>query len=299
MSEASVQRSRSDARSAEPGFADFVARACGEAADRVAAAKRREPYETLRARAAQTPAPPAFGVALKGGIIAEVKRASPSRGVIATDVDAAAQARAYVAGGAAAVSVLTEPRHFHGAIGDLRAVAATVGVPVLRKDFVVDAYQVVEARAAGAAAILLLVAALDDGQLLDLLHAAAEMGIEALIETHTADEIARARAVIAQVRWERTPVVGINARDLRRLAVDRSRFAELVDAVPDHAVIVAESGVAGPADVQAYIGVGADAVLVGEHLMRAADPQAATRELATAAHAAHAGRTPAAPFDPS
>lgn len=299
MNESSVRRRWSDPRAAEPGSAEFLARACREAVDRVAAARRGEPLEALRARAGQTAAPPAFGAALAGGIIAEVKRASPSRGVIAADRDAAAQARAYAAGGAAAISVLTEPRHFHGHLDDLRAVTATVDIPVLRKDFVVDVYQVVEARAAGAAATLLMVAALSDGHLVDLLQAVAEAGIEALIETHTADEVARAHAAIAQVRWDRPPVVGINARDLRRLSVDRSRFAGLVGGLPDHAVVVAESGVSGPADVEAYLRAGADAVLVGEHLMRARDPEAATRDLVIAARRVQATSQPSTLPDPS
>ena len=301
-------RSRSAARSVEPGSAEFLARACHEAADRVAEARRREPLEDLRARALGTPAPAPFGAALTGGVIAEVKRASPSRGVIAADRDANAQARAYLAGGAAAVSVLTEPRHFLGSLVDLHTVASAVRLPVLRKDFVVDAYQVVEARAAGAAAVLLLVAALDHGPLVDLLHVAREVGVEALIETHDADDIARATAAIAEVTWDRAPVVGVNARDLRRLSVDRARVTDLIDLVPDDAVVVAESGVSGPADVAAYVQAGADAVLVGEHLMRADDPEVATHALATAARAAHRARparavrsardTPAMP-DPS
>jgi indole-3-glycerol phosphate synthase len=263
----------------------FLARACAEAEDRVATAARTEPLGALRARAASVPPPPPFGAALGGGIIAEVKRASPSRGVIAADRDAVAQARAYVDGGAAAISVLTEPVHFLGSLDDLAAVAAAVPAPVLRKDFVVDPYQLYEARAAGAAAALLLVAALDDARLAALLDVAADAGVEPLIEAHDADEVARAADVIAARAGELAAVVGINARDLRRLSVDRSRFADLVGGLPDGVVVVAESGVAAPADVRAYRRAGADAVLVGEHLMRADDPVTATRALVTAARA--------------
>lgn len=265
----------------------FLARVCAEAVERVATSARAEPLAAVRDRAAATAPPPPFGAALDGVIIAEVKRASPSRGVIAAGRDAVAQARAYVDGGAAAISVLTEPVHFHGSLDDLAAVAAAVPVPVLRKDFVVDPYQLYEARAAGAAAALLLVAALEQARLLALVHAAADAGVEALIETHDAGEVARAAEVVAEVGGERPAVVGVNARDLRRLSVDRSRFAALVKGLPDGVVVVAESGVTVPDDVVAYRRAGADAVLVGEHLMVADDPAAATRALADAARGAH------------
>lgn len=263
----------------------FLARVCAEAVERVATAARTEPLGALCDRAAATPPPPSFGAALDGGVIAEVKRASPSRGVIAAGRDAVAQARAYADGGAAAVSVLTEPEHFLGTLDDLAAVAAAVPVPVLRKDFVVDAYQLYEARAAGAAAVLLLVAALEQARLVELVHAAADAGVEVLIEAHDADEVRRAADVAAEVAGH-AAVIGVNARDLRRLSVDRSRFAALVGALPDGVVVVAESGVTGPDDIVAYRRAGADAVLVGEHLMVADDPTAATRALADAARRA-------------
>lgn len=278
----------------------FLTHVCAQAVARVAAARQRESLDELRTRALATPAPPAFGDVLRDGrIIAEVKRASPSRGVIAAGCDAVAQARAYVAGGAAAVSVLTEPEHFHGDLRDLEGVAAAVSwtegsgarfagrnvaVPVLRKDFVVDPYQLYEARAAGAAAALLLVAALEQDRLIALLAAARAAGIEALIETHDVVEAGRAAAALSALpHSDRVPVVGVNVRDMQRLSVDHGVFATVVGALPRHAVVVAESGVNGPADVARYIGDGADAVLVGEYLMRAADPAAATRELAEAA----------------
>ncbi len=268
-------------------MSSFLARVCAEAVERVAAAAAVEPPARLRERALAAPPPPSFGAALAGGIIAEVKRASPSRGVIAADRDAAAQARAYADGGAAAISVLTEPAHFHGSLEDLAAVAGAVHVPLLRKDFVVDPYQLYEARVAGAAAVLLLVAAADDAQLADLAATAVEAGVEVLIETHSAAEVERAAALLAGLPTVPAPVVGVNARDLGRLSVDRRVFAELVDALPDGAVIVAESGVTGPDDVSAYVRAGADAVLVGEHLMVADDPTAATAELVEAARTTH------------
>lgn len=265
------------------GATGFLARVCVEAVERVATSARAEPLPALRRRAAATPEPPPFAAALRGAIIAEVKRASPSRGVIAAGRDAAAQARAYVDGGAAAISVLTEPAHFDGTLDDLLSVAAAVAVPVLRKDFVVDPYQLYEARAAGAAAALLLVAALEHTQLVELTHAASDAGVEVLVEAHDADEVVRAADVVAGVGDHQTVVVGVNARDLRHLSVDRSRFAALVDRLPDGVVVVAESGVTGPDDVAGYRRAGADAVLVGEHLMVAEDPAAATRALVAAA----------------
>jgi indole-3-glycerol phosphate synthase len=264
---------------------EFLAQVCAEAVSRVAAARRREPFDALRVRALNTPPPPELGTALRGGrIIAEIKRASPSRGVIAAGRDAVTQARAYASGGAAAISVLTEPEHFHGELRDLRRVAAATTAPVLRKDFVVDPYQLYEARAAGAAAALLLVAALDQPRLVALIDAACAAGIETLIETHDVAEAERAAAALAALPpGPRAPVVGVNARDMRRLSVDRGVFAAVVGALPPGAIVVAESGVEGPADVERYIADGADAVLVGEHLMRAADAVAATRALVDAA----------------
>lgn len=275
----------------------FLGRVCAAAVERAAAAERTESLAALRDRALATPPPPPFGAALRGGIIAEVKRASPSRGVIAPDRDAVAQARAYAAGGAAAISVLTEPVHFHGDLADVTAVAGTIDLPVLRKDFILTDYQLFEARAAGAAAALLLVAALDDERLAALIGVADEAGVEVLIETHDADEVARVTAVLDGVGGNSAPVVGVNARDLTRLSVDRSRFADLVDGLPDDAIVVAESGVTGPADVVAYVRAGADAVLVGEHLMRAADPAAATRALVNAASRTRPTSTSSDPTD--
>ncbi|MBW3605222.1 MAG: indole-3-glycerol phosphate synthase TrpC [Actinobacteria bacterium] len=261
----------------------FLDRVCAEAIERVAAAERIEPLDALRDRAWATPSPPAFAAALAdGGIIAEVKRASPSRGVIAENRDAAMQARAYVDGGAAAVSVLTEPAHFGGSLDDLAAVAGAVDAPVLRKDFILTGYQLFEARAAGAAAALLLVGALDDARLAELLDTARDAGIDVLIETHDAEEIARASVVLAGVERDHPWVVGVNARDLTRLSVDRNRFAALAGMLPENVVVVAESGVSGPDDVEDYRRVGADAVLVGEHLMVADDPMTATRTLVEA-----------------
>ena len=207
-------------------------------------------------------------------MIAEIKRASPSKGQLAPGLDAAAQAEAYRDGGAAAVSVLTEPERFHGSLDDLATVSA-LGVPTLRKDFVVDPYQIWEARRAGAAAVLLIVAALDDQQLQDLSSTAADAGLDALVEVHDRDELERATAIDAQI-------VGVNARDLRSFEVDRHAFATLRPHLADGVIAVAESGVRGPADVAVASAQGAHAVLVGEALVTSDDPRRAVERLVAA-----------------
>ncbi|MEY3020189.1 MAG: hypothetical protein RLZZ272_1173 [Actinomycetota bacterium] len=247
---------------------------------RVAVARRAEPEGALRTRAAALPAPPSLRRALAGpgvAVIAEVKRASPSRGPLAPGLDAAEAARDYLEGGAAAVSVLTEPDGFDGSLDDLAAVAA-LGAPALRKDFVIDAYQVWEARAAGAAAVLLIVAALDDTALRALVTEADRAGLDALVEVHDLHELERALGVGART-------IGVNARDLRTFEVDPGRFAAIAAARPEGTLLVAESGVHGPDDVERLGGLGADAVLVGESVVTAADRRAAVAALVAAGHA--------------
>jgi indole-3-glycerol phosphate synthase len=247
------------------------------AARRVDEARRLVPLDELRARAAEAPAPPSFEDALAAPgvqVIAEIKRASPSRGDLRPDLDAPAQARAYVDGGAAAVSVLTEPERFKGSLADLADVAA-LRVPTLRKDFVLDAYQVWEARAAGAAAVLLIVAALDEPTLAALHDEAGEAGLDVLVEVHDGADVAVARRIGARI-------VGVNARDLRTFELDRDGFARLRPELPDEALAVAESGVRGPDDVRRAAAEGADAVLVGESLVRSEDPAAAVAALVDA-----------------
>jgi indole-3-glycerol phosphate synthase len=204
-------------------------------------------------------------------VIAEVKRRSPSRGDLAEIADPAALAAAYQRGGAAAVSVLTEERRFGGSLDDLYAVRAAVDVPVLRKDFVVDPYQLLEARAAGADLVLLIVSALDDDRLERLHDLAQELGLTPLVEVHDEPEAERALAVDAAL-------VGVNARDLRTLEVDPATFGKVAPLLTD-AVRVAESGVAGPDDVRRLVAEGADVVLVGEALVRDGDPEAAVRSM--------------------
>jgi len=202
------------------------------------------------------------------GIIAEIKRASPSAGALGTIASPAELATRYAAGGAAAISVLTEQRRFNGSLEDFDAVRARVDVPLLRKDFTVDEYQIYEARAHGADLVLLIVAALDDVQLRDYLALTHELGMHALVETHTVEEIQRAAAIEA-------PIVGINVRNLKTLAVDTAHYGTLADELPDKAVRIAESGVQSASDVAMYASQGADAVLVGEALVRHGEPSQA------------------------
>jgi indole-3-glycerol phosphate synthase len=205
-------------------------------------------------------------------LIAEIKRASPSAGAIADDANASVTARGYEAGGAAAVSVLTEPRHFHGSLADLQAVRSTVAIPVLRKDFLVHPAQVIEARASGADAVLLIVAALTDAELRALLEAAEDLALTAVVETHSDEDLARALETDASV-------IGVNARDLESLEVDVDGARGRLGRVPEDRIAVFESGVRARADVDAALAAGASAILVGEALMRANDPARAVRKL--------------------
>jgi indole-3-glycerol phosphate synthase len=229
------------------------------------------PDDELRAHAdrARTPLDPMPAFRAPGlSVIAEVKRRSPSKGHLAEIADPAALAASYAAGGADAISVLTEQRRFDGSLDDLRAVRAAVPTPLLRKDFVVTDYQLLEARVAGADLVLLIVAALDDAQLRALHDAAHALGLTPLVEVHDEAELERALAVGASL-------VGINARNLKTLEVDPDVFARLVGLLPGDVVKVAESGISGPDDAARYAALGADVVLVGEALVRDGDPTAA------------------------
>ncbi|MDO9379362.1 MAG: indole-3-glycerol phosphate synthase TrpC [Nocardioidaceae bacterium] len=208
-------------------------------------------------------------------VIAEVKRSSPSKGALATIKDPASLAADYADGGATAISVLTEQRRFGGTLEDLRAVRARVDVPVLRKDFITTAYQLWEARAAGADMALLIVAALDQNALCALIDRARSIGLTPLVEVHDEPEVERALAAEADL-------IGVNARNLKTLDVDRGTFARLAPMIPDTAVRVAESGVRGPRDVIEYARAGAHVVLVGETLVRGDDPRASVADLVAA-----------------
>lgn len=241
------------------------------------AAERREriSFGEIERRALVTPAPRAALDALAPTshirLIAEIKRASPSRGSIATIPDAPELAAEYSEAGADAISVLTESRKFGGSLDDLVAIRGTVSIPLLRKDFIAEEYQVLEARAFGADIVLLIVAALEQSVLLRLHEFAEELGLAVLVETHSADEVRRATDVGARM-------VGVNARDLSTFEINRNLFGDVRELIDRDAIAVAESAVASVSDVVAYRRAGADVVLVGEALVSAADAGALVRE---------------------
>lgn len=245
--------------------------------DEVEAARRAVPEAELRARARDRVAPRAFEAALsfRGGpsrVIAEVKRASPSAGAIRAGLDAVAQARAYAAAGAAAISVLTDGPGFGGSLADLAAIRDAVQVPLLRKDFVLDRYQLIEARAHGADAALLIVAALEEPALRRLVEACAELGLAALVEVHDEREVEAALRVGARL-------VGVNNRNLGTFAVDLAVSERLLPRLPADVRAVAESGVRTADDARRLRRAGAANLLVGEALVRAVDPGALLREM--------------------
>ena len=244
----------------------------------VAAREQRVPLERVKKRAGIAPPPRDAYAVLRApgvGVIAEVKRASPSAGQLAEIPDPAELACEYAAGGARCVSVLTEGRWFGGSLEDFAAVRAAVDIPLLRKDFVVSSYQVHEARAYGADLVLLIVAALDQNALSGLLDRVESLGMTALVEVHDEEEADRALAAGARV-------IGVNARNLRTLEVDRSVFERIAPGLPNNVVKIAESGVRGPHDLIRYASAGADAVLVGEGLVTQKSPRDAVAELVTA-----------------
>jgi indole-3-glycerol phosphate synthase len=229
-----------------------------------------------RRAAAVTPRPGALADALvrrdRVNVIAECKRRSPSRGVLKANYDAGAIAEAYDRAGAAAISVLTEPTFFDGALEHLAAVRRITSLPVLRKDFIVDRYQIAEARAAGADAVLLIVAALSPAALTELLRAARDTGLDVLVEIHDLSELAVALDAGASI-------IGVNNRNLRTLAVDVAVSRKAIDVIPEGVIAVAESGLRSAADLAALKSAGYDAFLIGERLMAAVDPGAALAEL--------------------
>lgn len=249
-----------------------------EAHERAAAVST--PLPALRARAADAPPVRPFAQALRGDfvrVIAEVKRASPTKGAIAPGLDAAEQAVAYAAGGAAAISVLTEPTRFGGALDDLCAVSGAVAVPTIRKDFLVHPVQLWEARASGASAVLLIVRALAPDELPRLMDVASEAGLAVLVEVRDLGELDRALAVNATV-------IGVNNRNLETLAIDPATAPSLIPCIPASCIAVAESGMRTPADVTPSAAAGADAILVGSAISAATDPAAAVRALAAVRH---------------
>ncbi len=244
-----------------------------EARDRAALLK---PHEAeLVESAAAAPPVTSLGDALRGStvaVIAEVKRRSPSKGWINPGISAADQAKAYEAGGAAAVSILTEPAHFGGSVADLLAVRDTVSIPVLKKDFHVDPIQLIEAKALGASAALLIVRALSPDLLPEMVETAKRLALEVIVEVRDEDELRRALDAGATI-------VGINNRNLETLAIDPATSEHLMAAIPPHVAGIAESGIRDRSDVERFALVGADAVLVGSVLSAASDAAAAVRGL--------------------
>ncbi|MCL1899200.1 MAG: indole-3-glycerol phosphate synthase TrpC [Promicromonosporaceae bacterium] len=237
------------------------------------------PLDELKERAAKRPGALEVVSRLRRqdqvAVISEIKRRSPSKGPLALIDDPAGLAATYEEGGATMISVLTEQRRFGGCLADLVAVRGAVDLPILRKDFITTTYQLWEARAAGADVVLLIVAALDQLALESLIERTHSLGMTAIVEVHTADEITRALDAGARV-------IGVNARNLKTLEVDRTCFRDLAPLIPDHVVRIAESGVRGPHDVMEYARHGAHAVLVGEALVTDGDPGRAIRDLVAA-----------------
>ena len=255
-------------------LATMVAAAKTAAADR----ERVRPLDRLIADHAHRPDGAAFSAALRQGpaprIIAECKRRSPSKGVLRRDYDPAVHALAYAAAGAAAISVLTEPTFFDGALSHLAAVRAAVPTPLLRKDFIVTEYQVYEAAVYGGDAVLLIAAALDQPRLRDLREQAASLGLASLVEVHTAAELESALASGAEI-------VGVNSRNLRTLSVDMEVTAALAASIPKDVISVAESGIRSGDDIRRFSQLGFDAFLVGERLITEPNPGAALEALRT------------------
>jgi len=260
-------------------MADILERINAVKHEEIAAARARFSLADLREIARGQDAPRGFAAALRAriargdaGVIAEVKKASPSKGVLRERFEPAAIAASYAAHGAACLSVLTDVSFFQGHADYLKQARAACALPVLRKDFMVDPYQVVEARAMGADCILLIVASLGDAQMAELEAAALEGGMDVLVEVHDRAELQRALRL-------RTPLVGINNRNLRSFEVTLDTTLCLLADVPADRLLVTESGILGPADVARMRGAGVDAFLVGEAFMRAPDPGVALQAL--------------------
>ena len=259
-------------------MSDVLKTICEHKRDHVAARKQSHPLDRVEAAAREAAPPRGFAARLdeavdagRYGLIAEIKRASPSKGLIREDFDPAALAKAYKAGGAACLSVLTD-LHFEGNDADLILAFSAVDLPVLRKDFIIDPYQIAESRALGADCVLLIMAALTDPQAGELEAAAVEFGLDVLLEVHDRDELARALKL-------KSPLIGINNRNLKTFDVDLSVTESLVDEIPADKTVVSESGISTPEDLARLSKAGVDCFLVGSALMRQDDVEAATRAL--------------------
>ena len=258
---------------------DALAKICRDTMADVERRRAVMPKEMLRTKIAAAPKPRGFGRALmeatvagRFGLVAEIKKASPSGGLIRPDFDPAAIARAYVEGGATCLSVLTDEKHFQGSTQDLKTVRAAVDIPILRKDFIIDPWQVYESRALGADCILLIMAALDDKLAVELEHLARALDLDVLVEAHSRRELERALGM-------QSKLIGINARNLKTLKTDLKVIEELAPDVPPDHFLIAESGLRTHADLQRMATYGIHAFLVGESLLRQDDVSAATRAL--------------------
>jgi len=265
-------------------MSDILRRILQRKSEEVAQRRVALPLAMLRERSVDAPPTRGFAIAIEQciaagqpAVIAEIKRASPSQGVIRERYDPASIAATYQAGGATCLSVLTDIDFFQGNDGDLRAARAACAIPVLRKEFIVDAWQVHESRLLGADCILLIVAALDDAQLRDYAHLAGELGMDVLLESHDRTELERALQVPRTAAA--APLLGINNRDLRTFTVSLDTTLQLHALIPQDRRLVTESGVSTRADVARLRASGVQAFLVGEAFMRADDPGAALREL--------------------
>ncbi|MBI3505730.1 MAG: indole-3-glycerol phosphate synthase TrpC [Proteobacteria bacterium] len=265
---------------------DVLARICDDKRREVAVRKARVSDDQLAVRLSSATRPRGFAGSLRArrasgdvALIAEIKKASPSKGLIRADFDPAALAVAYREGGATCLSVLTDEPYFQGRDEYLQAARGAVSLPALRKDFVLDPYQVRETRALGADCVLLILAALDDCEAQDLCEIALDLGLDVLAEVHDGEELERALKLPAQGAQGNETMIGVNNRNLKTLAVDLATFEELAPRVPRERLLVAESGIRTPADIARLERAGAGAFLVGESLMLQADVAAATRDL--------------------
>lgn len=262
---------------------DVLAQIVAHKQEEVAAARARTPLDEVRRRALETDPPRNFFSAVtrpRGTlrVIAEVKKASPSAGVIRSDFDPVAIARAYARHGAAAISCLTDERFFQGSLASIARIRRAVDLPVLRKDFLIDEYQIFEARAAGADAVLLIAECLDEARLIDLLILSTELRMTTLVEVHDVENLLKVRPHLGFPHPTYT-LLGINNRDLRTMTTDLSHTLRMLEMIDDPSVVVSESGIRTPEDIARLAAAGVHRVLVGEHLMRQPDPGAALSAL--------------------